>query len=163
MQLFFPTQAAARWHAWVWLALAVLYVLALLMFILSCKPRLIAYGMTESQFQNSLLSAAQKIDQSATWNGDVLTLPHSDIQLALEPSGTFRVHQVIHVGVLRNLQDWLELERAFVRLGASITCPRSTAGWPFVIGGMLLLGLAVLPLLSDPNTALAQLREFLDR
>ena len=55
MQLFFPTQAAARWHAWVWLALFALYALGLMMLLLSCKPRLVAYGMDEQQFIDTLL------------------------------------------------------------------------------------------------------------
>lgn len=163
MQLFFPTQAAARMHSWVWLALLVLYILGLVMLLLSCKPRLVSYGMNEQQFHAVLLSSAQQVDADAAWHGDVLTLPNSGIQLALEPSGTFRVHQVVHVGLLHNLQDWLKLEKAFVQSGAAVRCPRSTAGWPFVLGGLLLLAFAVAPVLSNPNDAQAQLREFLDR
>lgn len=163
MQLFFPTQAAARWHGWVWLALLVLYLLALMMVLLSCKPRLIAYGMDESQFHQTLLNAARQVDEQAVWQGEVLTLQQCTIQLAIEPSGASRVHQVVHVGLLHNLQDWLRLERAFVSSGAKVACPRSTAGWPFVVGGSLLFAAAIVPLLTDPGAALAQLREFLNR
>ncbi len=163
MQLFFPSEAAARWHGWVWLALFVLYLLGLMMILLSCKPRLIAYGMDEFQFHNTLLVSAQQIDPDAAWSGNVLTLPGTGIQLAIEPSGASRVHQVVHVGLLHNLQAWLRLERAFVSSGAKISCPRSAAGWPFVLGGLILLAIAITPLLSDPMEALAQLKEFLDR
>ncbi len=161
MQLFFPAQAAARWQAWVWLALFVLYALSLMMLLLSCKPRLVAYGMDDSQFADTLLRAAQDVDEQAHWTGDVLTLPNALIQLAVEPSGTARVHQVVLVGMLHNLANWLELERAFVRCGSQTTCPRSSAGWPFTIVGLFLLSWAIIPLISDPNQALAQLREFL--
>lgn len=161
MQLFFPAQAAARWHAWVWLALFALYALGLMMLLLSCKPRLIAYGMDDTQFTESLLRAAQEVDEQAYWSGDVLSLPSALIQLAIEPSGSARVHQVVLVGMLRNLTKWLELERAFVRSGSQTTCPRSNAGWPFTLIGLLLLAWAIIPLVSDPNQALAQLRDFL--
>ncbi len=163
MQLFFPAQAAARWHAWVWLALFALYAMGLLMLMLSCKPRLVAYGMDGEQFCSTLLSAAQEIDDQANWNGEVLTLPQATMQLAIEPSGTLRVHQVVYVGFLRNVQDWIRLERAFVKAGAQVVCPRSSAGWPFVITGGVLLVFAILPLINDPNQALAQLKEFLAR
>ncbi|MEZ6134540.1 MAG: hypothetical protein R3C53_06495 [Pirellulaceae bacterium] len=163
MQLFFPDHFAARWHTWVWLALFLLYVLGLLLVLLSCKPRLIAYGLDELQFRESLLTAAQQVDPAANWTGSVLTLPGSGIQLADEPSGTARVHQVAHVGLLHNIQDWLRLEKAFVAVGSQLACPRSWAGWPFVLGGCLLLVAAIAPLLSDPAAALAQLKEFLDR
>lgn len=163
MQLFFPAQAAARWHAWVWLALFALYAMGLLMLMLSSKPRLVAYGMDGEQFSSALLSAAREIDDQANWHGEVLTLPQATMQLAIEPSGTLRVHQVVHVGFLRNVQDWIRLERAFVKAGAQVVCPRSSAGWPFVIAGGVLLVLAILPLINDPNLALAQLKEFLAR
>lgn len=161
MQLFFPAQAAARWHAWVWLALFALYALGLMMLLLSCKPRLIAYGMDDNQFADSLLRAAQEVDAQAHWTSDVLSLPNALLQLAVEPSGTARVHQVVLVGMLRNLSSWLELERAFVRCANQTTCPRSNAGWPFTIIGLFLLSWAIIPLVSDPNQALAQLKDFL--
>jgi len=163
MQLFFPEQAAARWQAWVWLALFALYALGLLMLLLSSKPRLVAYGMDEHQFLETLLCAAREVDEQAKWQGEVLSLPMAAIQLALEPSGTFRVQQVVHVGMLRNLQDWVKLERAFVKAGSQVICPRSNAGWPFVLSGLILLAIAVVPLVNDPQHALAQLKEFLAR
>ena len=163
MQLFFPNEAAARLQGWVWLALFALYLLCLLMVLLSGKPRLIAYGMDERQFRQSLLDASSGVDSEARWEGDVLNLPSCGIQLAIEPSGAARVHQVVHVGFIHNFQDWVKLERAFVSNGANVECPRSSAGWPFVIGGSILLASAIFPMLTDPSAALAQLREFLSR
>lgn len=161
MQLFFPAQAAARWHAWVWVALFALYALGLMMLLFSSKPRLVAYGMDAQQFTASLLAAAREVDERAHWNGDVLCLPDAAIQLALEPNGTARVHQVALIGMLRNLADWIKLERAFVRLGSQTTCPRSNAGWPFTLAGSCLLAMAIIPLINDPNQAVAQLKDFL--
>lgn len=163
MQLFFPADAAARWHGWVWLALLILYLLGLAMVLLSCRPRLIAYGMDEAQFRKTLLAAAQKVDPNSDWQDDVLTMPNSSIQLAMDPSGTSRVFQVVHVGLLHNLQGWIDLERAFVKQGATAQCPRSATGWLLVLIGAIALILAITPMLSDPAKALAQLQEFLDR
>ncbi len=163
MQLFFPSQAAAQWHSWVWLALFLLYILSLAMLLLNSRPRLIAYGMTDSQLYASLLTAAQEIDPSASWQGDVLNLPQSGIQLAREISGATRVQQVVHLGMLQDVGEWLRLERGFVKAASTIRCSPSFAGWPFVIAGSLLLAAAVMPLLSNPGTALVQLRKFLER
>lgn len=163
MQLFFPVQAAERFQGWVWLALFALYLLALLLILLSSKPKLIAYGMDDAQFRQALLAAAREVDAESEWEGDVLNLPLSSLQLAMEPTGATRVHQVVSVGILHSFQDWIRLEQAFVRGGAKLSCPRSLAGLPFVIAGSLLLLFAVLPLVSDPNDAVAQLREFLNR
>ncbi len=163
MQLFFPSQAASRWHAWVWLALFLLYMLALMMILLSARPRLIVYGMDERQFQAVLLEASREVDPEAVWNGEVIHLPQCGIQLAREPSGATRVQQVVHVGMLHNVQDWLRLEKSLVAVGSKARCAPSMAGWPFVIAGALLLAAATTPLMSDPDNALAQLRQFLDR
>lgn len=163
MQLFFPNQAASRWHAWVWLVLFLLYLLALMLVLLSCRPRLIAYGMNETQFHNTLLAAAQQVDPAARWNGQVIDMPQSGMQLAREPSGATRVQQVVHVGLLHNVEDWLRLEKSFVSLGAQTVSARSMAGWPFVLLGSLLLAGSIAPLLTDPAAALAQLKTFLDR
>ena len=163
MQLFFPSQAAARWQAWVWLALFGLYALGLMMVLLSSKPRLVAYGMDEQQFTLALAAAAQQLDPHAGWQGEVLNLPGAHMQLAVEPSGSWRVHQVVHVGLLRNVHDWVKLEQALVQAARQMACPRSAAGWPLVVGGIALLVSAIAPLLHDPQQALVQLREFLVR
>lgn len=163
MQLFFPTQAAARWQGWVWVALVVLYLLGLMMVLLSCKPRLVAYGLSEEQFRAALSEAAKTVDPQAHWNGNVLNLPGSNIQLASEPTHTARVNQVVHFGLLNNFGDWLKLERALVATGRGLTCPRSTAGWPLVLAGGLLLAITISPMLNDPAEAVAQLKEFINR
>ena len=162
MQLFFPSKAAAIWQGWVWLALFALYFLMVMMILLSTKPRLIAYGMDENQFRDTLLESAQHIDENAFWNAGVLSIPSNGMQLAVEPSGAARVQQVVHVGLLHNLSDWIKLERSFAKCGAATDCPRSPAGWPFVIGGAFLLACAFTPMISDPGDALAQLRDFLN-
>ena len=163
IQLFFPTDAAARWHGWVWLALFLLYVLGLMLVLISCKPRLLAYGITEIQFREMLLQAALEVDPTAHWQAEVLNLPACAIQLANDPSGSSRVQQVVHVGMLHNLPDWLRLEKAFAAAGAKVTCQPSLAGWPFVLTGSIILILAIGPMINDPSEALAQLREFLAR
>lgn len=163
MQLFFPAKAASQWHEWVWLALFALYGLGLTMVMLGSRPRLVAYGMNERQFTDCLLLAARQVDERAHWDSDVLSLPEAALQLALEPSGSRRVHQVTLVGYLRDMESWLKLEREFVKSGQQISCPRATAGWPLVMFGGMLLAWSVLPLLSEPDQALAQLKEFLTR
>ncbi|MCA9191390.1 MAG: hypothetical protein KDB03_06505 [Planctomycetales bacterium] len=163
MQLFFPTEAALRWHSWVWLALILLYVLILTMIMLSTKPRLIAYGMSLRQFMDIMLSAAKAVDVDTRWEGDVLNLPTSAIQFVIEPTGSTTVHQVVYVGTLYNLQDWMAIEKEFVKRGSQSECARSLIGMPLVLGGMLLLAAAVTPIISSPQEALTQLKQFLDR
>ena len=163
MQLFTPPQAVERWHSWVWVALLCLYVLGLTLILLNGKPRLIAYGLDHLQFREVLYQSAKLVDDQAHWSADVLSMPLSGMQLALEGTGSSRVQQATHVGMLQNLEHWMKLEHEFVRLGGQTTCPRSIAGWPLLIVGSGLLLSSIIPLIRDPAAALAQLQNFLDR
>lgn len=163
MQLFMPPQAVERWHAWVWLMLLGLYLLTLVMVLLNSKPRLIAYGLTEPQFRSVLLEAAQQVDPTSQWDGEVLNLPNCSMQVAMEGTGSAHVHQVAHVGLLRNVDRWFELERNFVRLGGVVNCPRSLSGIPIVLAGIIFLLAGIIPLVTYPDAALAQLQNFLTR
>ncbi len=163
MELFFPTEAAAVWHHWVWAALAALYLLTLTLILLSCRPRLLAYGLDRQQFQSVLLTAAKTIDPQAFWQEQVLNIPAAGMQLAEEPTGSSSIHQVVSVGSYVNFSGWLDLERAFVQQGANIRCARSYAGVPLILLGAALMILSVAPLVAAPDIAQAQLREFLSR
>ncbi len=163
MQLFTPPQAVERWHAWVWVALLCLYALGLTLILLNGKPRLIAYGLDHSQFRDVLFQSAKQVDDQSHWSADVLSMPLSGMQLALEGTGSSRVQQATHVGMLQNLDHWMKLEQEFVRQGGKTTCPRSIAGWPLLIVGSALLLSSIIPLIRDPAAALAQLQNFLDR
>ena len=163
MQLFTPPQAVERWHAWVWVMLISLYALALTLVLLSGKPRLIAYGLTHTQFRDVLYQSAKLVDDQTHWSADVLSMPLSGMQLALEGTGSSRVQQATHVGLLQNLDHWMQLEREFVKLGSRTTCPSSLAGLPLLVIGSALLLSSIIPLIRDPAGALAQLQNFLDR
>ncbi len=163
MELFFPTEAAALWQHWVWAALAALYLLTLTLILLSSRPRLIAYGLDVTSFQALLLTAAKAVDDTSFWEGQVLNMPNAAIQLAREPTGASKVHQVVIVGSFVNFMGWLELERSFVQQGRNLRCARSYAGLPLVLLGLTLMLLSVGPLVSAPDVAYAQLREFLNR
>jgi hypothetical protein len=130
---------------------------------LSGKPRLIAYGLDHAQFRDVLFQSAKLVDDQSHWSADVLSMPLSGMQLALEGTGSSRVQQATHVGMLQNLEHWMKLEREFVHLGGKVTCPRSIAGWPLLIAGSGLLISSIIPIIRDPAAALAQLQIFLDR
>lgn len=163
MQLFTPTQATQTYGAWVWLMLFGFYALALIMLLLSSKPRLIAYGLDAEQFRDVLIEAARGIDPQSHWSRDVLTLPTCGLQLAIEATASPSVQQVVHVGALEKLDQWVRLEREFVRIGGKTSCGRSWAGAMLLVSGALLMIASIVPLVRDPAAALAQLQSFLAR
>ena len=163
MQLFFPVQASIRWPGWVWVPLLILYFLAVVLAMLWSKPRLIVYGMSVPQFRSAILESATKIDHQATWIGDVLDMPQSRIQLALEPAFSRGVHLVAWIGGYSNLADWVLLERNLVTVARQSEATPSRFGWLLLFMGMILLVSSLMPVVLNPELAFLELQQLLLR
>lgn len=164
MQLFFPNYAAARFAGWVWGMLLALYLLSLLLVVLSCRPRLIVYGLDEEAFFRALQEAAQRVDEQASWQGQILTLPSIGLQLAAEPTGAYGVQQAVSVAGLVSVTPWLQLERELVQVCRSV--PAAHRGWTglvLILGGVALSAVTVGMITADPASALLELQEFFVR
>lgn len=161
IQLFFPSYAAAHFSGWVWGLLLALYLLSLLLLVLSCRPRLIVYGISEDTFYQVLLAAAQRVDSEANWHGQILTLPSARLQLATEPTGALGVQQASSVSSLATVGPWLELERELVKQCAQTTAEvRSWTGLALLLLGLLLGTVAIASVMVDPAQASVDLKEF---
>ena len=163
-QLFFPTYASARFSGWVWGMLLMLYLLGLLLVMLSCKPRLIVYGLEEEAFFQALQESAVRIDPHASWHGQILTLPSSGLQLVMEPTGARGVQQAISVSGPDSIPQWMHLERELVKQCASQPAARQAwaATWLIAAGSLLIVSSAQM-IMSDPAQALIELRQFFTR
>jgi hypothetical protein len=164
MQLFYPSAAAVRWPGFVWLALLMLYFLSLLLVILSCRPRLIVYSVDEATFRATVLKAASQLDAAAYWSGQILSLPATGLQLAMEGTGTATTQQLVCVGMPQSIDLWLALERAVVAEFRPVVARRNRliAGLFLLTGGMLLL-IGAAGVVAEPAVALREFREFLLR
>ena len=164
IQLFFPTYAAARFSGWVWAMLLALYMLGLLLVVLSCRPRLIVYGLGEDAFFEALQDAALRVDAHANWQGQILTLPEVGLQLVTEPTGARSIQQVVSVSGLNSITHWMQLERELVKQCAGVVATQRgwAAAW-LIAGGTLLIVWTTSMIMSDPAAALVELREFFAR
>ena len=164
LQLFFPTYASARFSGWVWVMLLMLYLLGLLLVMLSCRPRLIIYGLDEEPFHRLLKESATHIDPQASWQGQILTLPSAELQLVAEPTGARSVQQATSVSGPASIPQWMKLERELVRRCESERASQQRAGaaW-LIISGLLLIVWPVQMIMSDPAQALFDLRQFFIR
>lgn len=168
VQLFFPTYAAARFSGWVWVILLVLYLLGLMLVVLSCRPRLIVYGLEHEAFTESLQAAALRVDTASHWQGQILTLPASGLQLVSQPTGTRAIHQAVSISGAGTIDSWVRLENELVQECArSATSPpslhRRWASATLMFGGVLLIAVAILMIVADPAAAEVELREFFTR
>lgn len=164
VQLFFPTYAAARFSGWVWIILLALYLLTLLLVMLSCRPRLIVYGLGEDAFFQVLQEAAAHVDPEASWHGQTLTFPNVGMQLITEPTGARGVQQAVILSGPGSIQPWLQLESELVKRCAQATATeRSWTGFWLIVGGLAILLIALWRVAADPAAALVELRAFFDQ
>jgi len=164
MQLFFPMHAAAVVPMLSWGLMFALYFMGLTLVMLWSKPRLTVYGMTATQFRDSLHQAALVVDSQSSWNGHVLTLPRAGFQLVAEPSTALRVHSVAAVETMHNnYSAWRLLERELVKAGHQLDSRPAKSAWILVGIATVLLVVAIAPVVVHPETTLAELKSFLWR
>ncbi len=84
MQLFMPEPAAANFGRLVWALLLGFYALAMILWILLSRPRLVIYNLRIDQFRPLMSEIALKLDDQARWAGDSLVLPKLGVQLHID-------------------------------------------------------------------------------
>ncbi|MEY4178674.1 MAG: hypothetical protein RLY70_2248 [Planctomycetota bacterium] len=112
MELFMPEAAALRFHSYIWVLLAVFYLLCLALIVLVIRPRLVVYNISKSQIRRLVTETASRLDNDSRWAGDCLVLPNRGVQLYLETSSWLRNAQLIATGPRQDYAGWrlLELE-----------------------------------------------------
>ena len=83
-QLLLPPAATQHFGGWVWLLLALLYVLAVTLVILVARPRLVIYNIGPLELRAILAELATELDAGAHWAGDSLALDGLGIELRIE-------------------------------------------------------------------------------
>ena len=154
MELFMPSgllmQLGGR--ALVWSLMLALYSCALILCVLSMRPRLVIYNVTADQLQRSLANVAQQLDATARWAGDALALPRLGVQLFVESPTPLRNAQLISCGPRQSFEGWRRLEDA---LCAELQRQHSQPNWLWgvllaIFALLLALG-ATAAMLQDPG------------
>lgn len=111
MNLFYPINAAIQYGTFIWLILAIFYILITLLIILYSRPRLIVYNIDKTALKEILERIANRLDDQSTWAGDSLYMPQEEIDLHLEfVSGLNNVTIVSNDNNPSRLR-WLKLKR----------------------------------------------------
>jgi uncharacterized membrane protein len=161
MELFFPRSASALLGGRVWLVLLIFYLLCITLVVLSCRPRLIVYGLGPEQLQEQLVPVFSEIDPSAFWEGSIF---HSQLlrgAAVVESAGGPMLSQLILVHSQPDATGWSGLERALVQRMTTVRVDqRRDAVW-YYLAASLLLASAAIGLLRDPQGTAEAMRELL--
>lgn len=86
IELFFPREAGVVFAQYVWLLLGALYGLAVLLLLLSERPRLVIYDLTLDELRPLLARTCERIDPTTRWAGQSLALPGVGMELRADAS-----------------------------------------------------------------------------
>lgn len=111
MNLFFPINAAIQYGTYIWLILAIFYILITLLIILYSRPRLIVYNIDIATLKEILEKIANRLDEQSTWAGDSLYIPHEEIDLHLEFVSGLNNVTIVSNEKNSNRLHWLKLKR----------------------------------------------------
>lgn len=155
MHLFYPIVATIRMGGYVWVLLAMLYLLVVVLLLLMQRPRLVVYNIDNNELRPILADLAVELDRDARWAGDSLALPNLGVQLHLESVPAMRNVSLISSGPSQNQQGWRHLERSLAAALRKLEVPRNVRAMSLVSAGLILAIFLVLAVAQDPQ-AVAQ-------
>lgn len=161
LELFLPEAAAFTFGPWVWLLMIALYFLLVSLTSMMLRPRLVIYNMTRDELRPVMAEVARKIDPTARWTGDGLTLPKLAVRLHMECSQTFRNVQLVSVGSDQNDSGWRKLESELRRSLRTTETERNARGVPMLITALVFIGLVAFLVLRDSREIAASIWQLL--
>lgn len=112
LALLMPMAAAGRFGVWIWPLLGGLYVLALTLYVLVARPRLVIYNINVDRLRPILAELVTHLDNQARWAGDTLLLPQLGVHLHIESFSPMRNVSLVAIKAEQPLEGWQRLEHA---------------------------------------------------
>lgn len=138
--LFLPEPARIRFGFFVWLLVAVLYVLCVILLTMLVRPRLVIYNMTLQQLGPVLTAMMERMGWKYDWSGNIVTISHLKVQCEIDSFSSFRniVLRDVSAGQRRN--DWQRFGVALRAELKAIEVVSNPLGKLMVCFGLLGLG-----------------------
>lgn len=161
LELFFPSAAAIRFGAYVWLLLIALYGLCLILVLLMLRPRITVYNIPAEELRAILADLAPRLDPTSRWAGDSLAMPRLGVQLHLEGSSTMRNISLIAAGPHQTHSGWRKLEAALSEATREFEVPRNHHALSLLIFATMLVSVMTLAVYNNPQAVAQSLLEVL--
>ncbi|GIW90051.1 MAG: hypothetical protein KatS3mg109_0483 [Pirellulaceae bacterium] len=161
MQLLMPLAAAYQFGPYVWLLLALLYLLSLAMLALAARPRLVIYNATFDQVRPLLADVVFRLDAEARWAGECVNLPNLGVQFHITASPLMHTVQLIAVGRRQSIDGWKKLERSLAPRLKQVKSRRHPLAWLLLASAGVLLAISVAQVVHDPRALHAELLDTL--
>ena len=159
LELFRPEAATREFGNYIWLFLILFYWLWLLLVVLLARPRLVVYNVSIDELHPVLAEAAGRLDPSARWAGNHLTLPALGVHLHLDSLDIMRNVSLVASGSRQNIDGWRRLARELARSLAPIRVKRNPRAIGLLLVSLALFALSVTQMLANPDETLQAMNE----
>ncbi|MBA2116486.1 hypothetical protein [Bremerella alba] len=116
LALMMPSWSISAYGSYAWLMMLTLYFLMVAFFILTRRPRIVAYNTTIKHLRPLLREVADALDPSARWAGESLFLPSLQLHLIMEEDYGTRNVLIKSVGPRQDFTAWRQLELALAQI-----------------------------------------------
>lgn len=151
LELFRPEAATRSFGNYIWLFLLLFYWLWLVLLVLLSRPRLVIYNISIEELHPVLAETAARLDLSARWAGNHLSLPTLGVQLHLDSLDLMRNVSLVSGGGRQNIDGWRRLSRELGHSLRTVRVKSNPRAIGFLIVSLLLLAISVTQLLSHPE------------
>jgi hypothetical protein len=157
MELLVPFEAEIFFGPYVWILLPVIYVMCVVLWLLTMRPRLVLYNTTADKLRPVLADVVARLDAETRWAGDCIVLPGLDVQLFVDGFPALRSVSLIAAGGRQSQSGWRRLEAALTAAVAREEVARNPRGLFLIAAGLLCLSVLVFVIARDPNAMVQSL------
>jgi len=159
LELFRPEAATRSFGNYIWLFMLMFYWLWLLLAVLLARPRLVVYNISAEELHPVLAEVAARVDQSARWAGNHLSLPGLGVQLHLDSLDLMRNASLVSSGSQQSMDGWRRLARELAPALHKVRVKPNPRAIGFLVVSLALLTISVAHLLNHQDAIVQAMNE----
>jgi hypothetical protein len=159
LELFRPEAATRSFGNYIWLFLLMFYWLWLLLVVLLARPRLVVYNINTEELHSVLAEVAARVDQSARWAGNHLSLPGLGVQLHLDSLDLMRNVSLVSSGSRQSIDGWRRLALELAPALRKVRVKPNPRAIGFLVVSLALLTISVAHLLNHQDALVQAMNE----
>ncbi len=155
MDLFIPESSPLS-GVFLWLLMLMLYSLAITLWNLLARPRLVVFNVTLEQLQAALNELAPRLDSEASATGESYLLPQLGVQFHIERYLPLQNISLVAIGDRQSFNGWRKLQTELRAALGSVPRASRVPAFGFLAVAMFMLGWTLSKLASEEPTKLRQ-------
>ena len=159
LELFRPEAATRSFGNYVWLFLLMFYWLCLVLVVLLSRPRLVIYNISAEELHSALAEAAARLDPTARWAGNQLSIPRLGVQLHLDSFDLMRNVSLASSGGRQNIDGWRKLSRELAPKLRSMRVKSNPRAIGFLAVSLALFATCLTQLFNRPEELMQAMNE----